>query len=470
VFSLIVATLAFAAASGILAFKLELRFVEAALAGIVLFLLALCGVEFVFLTLLTISGILFDVRSLPYLFGFSSAELLVLFLLVLVIIDRLSSEGGFMHTPLDRPVFLFIGATIVSFLNAKHNLGTVSMFRNFVLKTMLVYLLFFAITNLIRTRRQLMMLVGGMLVIATVIAGLMVVQQALGSTVSILPNREQLGNATALGQELVGVARLPSSGGVMICVMLFPTLLLYVSSTYMQRQKWLLYIPLLLFPLAIAFTFDRNLWVGVAIASVLLALIVRIEGSRILLLVSMLLIGAILLGSLLNAYIPKIGTVFEALTLRFTSLFAGDELVYDHSTQWRLLENEYAMRSIRKYPFLGIGPGAAYRPYVEALGGDSMDYYIHNAYLWLLVDFGIVGFLPFLWFSIIFLIRGIFAWYTLEDNILRSLAVGLTMGYVVILVSSVAAPRLMGTYGAVLVAVILGVNEVTIRLGHSLET
>ena len=465
---LIGATIIFAIVSGVLAFNMEKRFVEAAVAGVAFFLLSLLGVEVVILAALVMAATLFNVNDLPHLFGFSTVELSVFFLLGLVIVNCLSSKESFVRTPLDWPIFLFVGAAIVSFVHAKYNLGTVSMFRNSVMRTMLVYLLFFAVTNLIKTRRQLMRLVRGMFIVATITAGFMVAQQAVGSTVSILPGQEQVYGATALGQELVGTVRLSSVGAVTICMMLFPALLLQVVPGHMWGRKWLSGIMLLLFPAAIAFTFDRNLWIGVAIASVILALIVRAEGSRVVLLVSVFLIGAILLGSLLNAYVPRIGTMFEALSIRFMSLFAGDELVYDDSTQFRLLENEYAMATIREYPLLGIGPGAVYRPQIRALG-DPPRSYVHNAYLWLLVDFGTVGFLPFLVFSIIFLVRGISAWYKLDDPILRGLAVGFSMGYVILLVSSVAAPRLMGTYGAVLVGIGLGVNEVIIRLGQPVQ-
>lgn len=467
--SLMLATVVFAAVSGLVAFNLEPRFVELALAGIAFFLLALCGVEFAILTVIALTSTLFDFVSLPYLFGFSSPEAIVPLLLILVLINRLSSKESFVHTPLDRPVLLFVGAAIVSFLNAKYNLGTVSVFRNSVMRTILVYLLFFAVTNLVKTRRQLMVLIGGMFVMATITAGFMVLQQVVGSTVSILPGQKQVYNATALGQELVGVARLSSSGAVMICMLLFPALLLQMVPEYMQGRRWLSYIPILLFPLAIAFTFDRNLWVGVAVAGAILAFIVRAQGGRVILVISVFVVGAVLLGSLLNAYIPRIGTVFDGLSIRFMSLFAGDELVYDSSTQWRLRENEYAMASIREYPLLGIGPRAAYRPYIELSQGHSLSHYVHNAYLWFLVDFGLLGFLPFLWFSILFLVRGISAWHKLKDPILRSLALGFTMGYVVILVSSVAAPRLMTTYGAVLVGVVFGINEIIIRLDSKLD-
>jgi O-antigen ligase len=233
----------------------------------------------------------------------------------------------------------------------------------------------------------------------------------------------------------------------------------------MRGRKWLSCIPLVLFPAAIAFTFDRNLWIGVVIASIASILIVRTEGGRVVLLVLVLVIGAVLLGTLLDAYFPRIGITLDALSLRFQSLFAGDDLVYDSSTQWRLLENKYAIPTIQKHPLLGIGPRATYRPPIR-LGEDLLRHYVHNAYLWLLVDFGFAGFLPFLWFSMAFLLRGISAWYTLDDPILRSLALGFTAGYIVLLVSSLAAPRFLTTYGAILVGAVLGINEVIIRLGR----
>ena len=458
---LAVMTFVLAAILGLVAFELEPRFVELALAGIAGFLLLLCGAEFVMITLIVISSTLVDVQTLPRLFGFYLPELLALLLVALVLINHLSNRENFVHTPLDLSLLLFVGATILSLLNAKYNLGTVSNLRNSVTRTMLIYLLFFAVTNLIKNRRQLMILVGSMLIMATIVAGFMVVQQAVGSAISIIPGRAGVASATVLGQEAVGTVRIVGLPGVAIVyMMLLPALILYLTPEYMKGRKWLLFISVGLLPLAITFTFSRNLWLGAIGGGVVFVLLSRLQGRRFVFLILIVALGAVLLGTLLSAYFPRIETVAEGLTARFSSLFAGDELVYDSSTQGRLKENEYAIAKIKEYPFLGIGPMADYY--------DSMyknTYYVHNAYLWILLDFGIVGFVPFVWFSIIYLLRGTLYWVESQEPILKGIVIGLTISYIAILISSIATPKLLELSSVPLIAMMLGINEVAMRLG-----
>jgi O-antigen ligase len=458
---LAVVTFVLAAILGLVAFKLEPRFVELALAGIAGFLLLLCGAEFVMITLIVISSTLVDVQTLPYLFGFSSPELISLLLVGLVLINHLSNRENFVHTPLDLPIFLFVGATIISLINAKYNLGTVSNLRNSVTRTMLVYLLFFAVTNLIKNRRQLMTLVGSMLVMATVVAGFMVAQQAVGSAVSIIPGRENVASATVLGQEAVGTVRVVGLPGVaMVYIMLLPALILHITPEYMKGRKWLLLISVGLLPLAVTFTFSRNLWLGAVGGGVIFILLSRLQGGRFVFLILIVTLGAVLLGTLLSAYFPRIETVAQGLSARFSSLFAGDELVYDSSTQGRLKENEYAIAKIKEYPFLGIGPMA---DYYFALYKNT--HYVHNAYLWILLDFGIVGFVPVLWFSIAYLVRGMLYWAEVRDPILKGIVIGFTVSYIAVLISSVATPKLLELSSVPLIAMMLGINEVAMKLG-----
>jgi O-antigen ligase len=170
-------------------------------------------------------------------------------------------------------------------------------------------------------------------------------------------------------------------------------------------------------------------------------------------------VGAIVLGSLLSGYFTRIDAIAQGLGARFDSLFAGDELVYDSSTQGRLRENEFAIAKIKEYPILGIGPMADYYTAVY-----KNTYFVHNAYLWILVDFGIVGFLPFLWLSVAYLSRGYLSWFKLQDPVLKGVVIGCTVSYIAILVASTATPKLLESEYVLLIGVMLGINEVAIRL------
>jgi O-antigen ligase len=477
--ALAIGTLALGAVSGVLATSLASRKVQMALAGVFGLFVAFYRPYFMILLILAMSSTIIEDARLPRYRGFTTIEMCVVVLLGLVVTNALSSrrkEDGFVRTPLDWPIFLFFVASTVSLFNVRFNLfyaryheETIGITANPIWRTLLTYMIFFAVTNFIRTRRQLMTLVGGMFVLATIVAALMIAQQAVGSTFSIIPGRESVEDATALGQTLVGATRVAIPGSAIVYVMLLPALILHATPEYLETRKWMSWIPVVLFPLAILFTFTRGLWIGAVLASAIYIITARFQGTNFILLVVVLVVAASLLLPLLNAYLPRVDTVLEALSLRALSLISGDELTYDSSTQWRLRENELALAMFQKYPILGIGPYGRYRaPWseIDIYYNYARCRYIHNAYLYLLVDLGIVGFLPFLWFSIVSLLRGFFSWRTIQDPVLRSLTIGFAVSYIAVLVCSATSPRLVRGNYVPLIGVMLGINEVIIRLNR----
>ncbi len=297
----------------------------------------------------------------------------------------------------------------------------------------------------------------------------MIAQQIVGTSFSILPAGEQVvGEATVLGKTQAGVVRVSTSAAVIVFALFLPVLILHATPEFLKNRKWLTLIPLVVFPIAIAFTFDRNMWLGTALGCLIYILLAHIKSIRIMSILLILALGVMLMVSLLDDYFPRIDDVTAAIGNRFNSLFAGSDLVNDSSTQWRLMENEYAIPVILENPVLGLGPHAEYRPAVRK-PADHLTHYVHNGYLWILVDFGIMGFLPFLWFSIAHLAMGVRSWYTLRDPVLRGLVAGLTASYVGLLISNLVAPRFLTIHGSLLVSIILGMSQVAIRLDRQVD-
>lgn len=463
------ATVALGIALGYLATEVSLEMGIMALGGIVVLLLAFYKPEFVILLMVMMNATIFSIGE--RFFGFSPIHYCAFLLLGIVVLRIFSTqkEYAFVHTPLDWPFLLFFVGGTVSALNAIYNLGTISDFRNPSWKIFITFLVFFAVTNLVRTRRQLMTLLGGMLVMATIVAIFMIVQQVIGTSANILPGSDTAVNeAKVLGKTQTGVARVSTSAAVIVFTLFLPVLILHATPEFLKNRKWLTFIPLIVFPMAIAFTFDRNMWIATALGGLIYISIAHTKSVRLISALLILVLGAVLMISLLDDYFPRIDNVTAAIVNRFDSLFAGNDLVNDSSTQWRLMENEYAIPVILDYPVLGIGPHAEYRPPIRK-PVDNITHYIHNGYLWILLDFGIVGFLPLLWFSIAHLVMGFRSWYTLHDPVLRALVIGLTVSYVGLLISNVVAPRFLTIHGSLLAGIILGMSQVAIRLGRQVD-
>lgn len=470
--SLAVGTLLFGIVSGLLATKLTLEIALMALAGLAIVFIAFSRPEFAILLILVSKSSIFDPQSLRINIGFNFTliELYLIFLLGLVVARALSNkEDGFVRTPLDWPVFLFFMASILSFFNAMYNLGTDRGLLMRIWRLLFDYMLFFAVTNLVRTRRQLMTLVGSILVMTTLVAALVVAQGVVGRSVQLMP-AVTVGTATALDREFANVARVTPPGTPLLFIMLLPALILHTTPEYLQTRKWLSLIPLLIFPPAIAFTFNRTWTVGAVFSLILLIFFIRPASQRQHILKTIYIIAVILSVSLgfLRAYVPtKTENFLEALSFRAGSLFVGEDRLREDQER-RLCEIESAKATIQERPLLGVGPGGPIHTKM-CLGYKDGNFvrYVHNAYLFILADLGLFGFLPFLWFSASYLFRGFSVGRTLKDPTLRGWVFGLTLGYIALLIASISGPEFMSWHTAPVVGVMLGVNEVAIRLGQS---
>jgi O-antigen ligase len=90
-------------------------------------------------------------------------------------------------------------------------------------------------------------------------------------------------------------------------------------------------------------------------------------------------------------------------------------------------------------------------------------WYIHNAYLWVLVDLGTLGFVPFLWFYAAAIWRGLARWRTVRDAGLRALALGITLGILGQAITNLVAPNFFQSWALSVFPILLGVREVILR-------
>jgi len=461
------ATLALGAAAAMLATKLPLEMTLLALAGLAVVLVAFSKPEFVVLSMLVASSSIFHVSDVPTIkvgFAFTVIELCLIFLLGLVVAQALAGrEAGYVGTPLDLPIALFFLASFVSLINSVFILGTDVDLMEYRWRILFGYFAFFAVTNLVRTRQQLLLLVTGMFVIAAIVAILMIVQQAVGTSVVILPGRVE--TASVFEEDFASVTRILPPGESLILVMFMPAFILFITRERLGITEWLLLFTIFLLLIALAFTFNRNMWIGTTMSiGAVFFLSTRNQRKNLLLFLCVIMVFGAIVIPLLSMDFPKLGDVFNALYLRGASLFTGDRVKYSSSWQWRVRENEYAMIKIRQHPILGIGPGNHYRP--RWSDGDNNLGYMHNSYLYILMDFGIVGFVPFVWFSIMFLIRGYRLWLTIQDKVFMAVVLGFTLTYVTFLIAGIAAPAFMEWYCTPVLGVMFGVNEVIYQLNR----
>jgi O-Antigen ligase len=407
------------------------------------------------------SSIVFE-TSLPLIpIGVGSLhipDIMLLALLSLIVVRRLvEPDFAIIHTPLDWPLLCFYAVALLSTLAAifgsslDFNLGMREI------RTLSYYLTFFAVTNLLRDRRQIRLLLRGFSVLAILVAAVMLAQFLLGDSVRLLPGRVETIRSGSYAITRV----LPPGQSLILVSFILTTVALSLNRLGPVNMLTLLQWGVL--GTAVLITFNRSFWVGVAVAFLGLAYVVRAHerpkligrGLAILVLVAVILVLVLSqpesrAASFVRAAFERLGSIASSGTLQEDSL------------QDRGLEMKYALPQIAAHPLLGLGFGATYRrwdPRLDWRADDGSGYdgraYIHNGHLWILLKSGLLGYLSLLWLSVAFLVRGF-------DRQMRSVVLGFTLTYLAGFIGAVVNPMQMQWYWTPIIGMMMGISEVAL--------
>jgi O-antigen ligase len=384
-----------------------------------------------------------------------------------LILMRLLAERDFkiVRTPLDLPVLGFVGIAMFSTmfgifqssLTINESLGEA--------RVVISYLTFFIVTNLVREKQQVHTLVNGIFLLGSIVALAMVAQFVLGNSLQILPGRvEILGTE---GTAFLGVTRIIPPGESLI----FVTFITITVTLVLERSRltnWFT-IPIWgLTGIGVILTFKRNLWVAVFIILLALAVLgwkeVWPKMSRGVLV--FMIIGVCILIITLNSPESAATKLVSGALERLTSL--TDPQTFedpDSSLRWRDFEYQYAIPQIISHPLLGLGMGAMYRPFVS--GKDSNNYdgrkFIHNGHVYIMIKAGLLGYLAFISFSLVSLLRGLMFWRQVSDRQFQAILLGFTLAYLGILIGSFVSPMIMTAWWTPVIGIMLGTNEVILK-------
>ena len=251
----------------------------------------------------------------------------LLFGTLAIIAIRWLVEPGFkiMHTPLDGPLLLFCGLTLLSTFIAisKSSLDIVEARR--MIRYMSYYLTFFIVTNLVRDRSQLNLLINGIFLLATVVAVAMIVQYISGVSLPFLPGRVETLNTQGTPYEDVSRILPPGWSIIMVSAVAISCIL---AQEKFRAQAFLRFLQLGLLGTAIVFTFIRAYWAALIFVLFLATYLVRGRQRQRLfawwIVVFVLLVTIVLyglgepksqVGKLVGATYSRLGTLWSANTL-----------------------------------------------------------------------------------------------------------------------------------------------------------
>jgi O-antigen ligase len=382
-----------------------------------------------------------------------------------LIVVRWSVEPEFkiLRTPLDWPLLIFYGIMLFWTFNAIfHSTVDVEPARRGI-RILSYYLTFFIVTNLVRERRQLNLLLNGFFLLATIVAAVMVAQYMLGSSVAFLPGRVEALNTQGVAYS--DVTRILPPGMSIVLVAFVTNFCILVLEKF-KPLGWLKFLQFGLLGMAFLFTFLRSYWLSLIIVFSLLAFILRGHDRQKLINWTVIIcLAAVILQLVSSTPDSKVARVMGASADRLNTVFTIETFEgRDGSLNARKIENGYALPQILSHPLMGLGIGANYRPLDPVLdwNGSSRGF-IHNGYLLILLNSGLFGFLSLMWLSLTFLIRGFKHWQSIANGRMRGVVLGFTLVYLAVLLASVVNSVFMQWYWSPVFGIIMGINEVILK-------
>ncbi|MDP8245349.1 MAG: O-antigen ligase family protein [Candidatus Hinthialibacter antarcticus] len=230
----------------------------------------------------------------------------------------------------------------------------------------------------------------------------------------------------------------------------FVTMLLILAAFVLDRaplpakRLWLVATPIVLF--SFLFSYKRAYYVALVVG--LLVLFLMQKGRARVRFMTSAFVGFLLLLILITA-----AGQWRPIGMRFESILNPTK---ESSANYRLVEWQNALISIRKNPTSGIGLGGVmpmeiYLSRTNLLG-------VHNTYLWVAVKMGAVGLFAYLLLQLAFVKRLLRQNQALHDPFLRTLSRGLTCVFAAFCAAQMFAPMFIQMRTSTWFGVILGIG------------
>ncbi|HZM16058.1 MAG TPA: O-antigen ligase family protein [Candidatus Krumholzibacteria bacterium] len=374
----------------------------------------------------------------------------------------LSGEIGTARRRLATPV----AATVLLFLLAMLVVSMVGLaFRGVGLRMMVetsrsywFYLMFFVGALCLRSRRELRLLLQACFCMSLIVAVLMYAQFFAGERAKFF-----LGNSI----------RVESFGGFAGRILPPGTELIWTTVPFVVSRIPLcsprgargLYLALFLLLGGLLLTFTRSIWLGVLLSMAIMAVLgrgaIRLGVARIFL---AMVVSVALLLLLLSIVSTERENYMTPYIKRFTSIFKAESYAEGSSAGARFMEISAAWPKIVEHPWLGIGVGGVYR-YEEDWDEIWQSHYwrpvsyIHNAYVLLLTQGGVLALGTCLTMFVTFFVRARRVYHTLQSPEDRSIVIACIGSTASILLASVMQPSLWYPPAVPCLALMLGIVE-----------
>jgi O-antigen ligase len=439
--------------------------------GIVYVVIAWRWTEIAILCTLLFTSTIFNIYefpSIPIGIGNLIISDILLFVLLGIFLLRstIKSSSYFINTPLDFPLLAFYVVALLSTIIGVYKLRTTFNDSLEEVRTLSSYLMFYVVTNLVRDKKQLRRLYGGIVFLAIFVAIMMIVQYLLGGAVQILPGRVE--TLTTAASTSYGVTRVLPPGQSLVMIG-FVCLVVQALFDKSSPRLAIYLIQFGLVGLAVLLTFNRSFWAAIFLALLLAGFFVSLRDKVRYAQIAFwtILVVLLVLAPFQAVKGGEVAKLIDGIVVRASTLINFDT-TREGSVVYRYVENEYAYPQIASHPLIGLGLGAYYRPADRRIdyGLITGSSYIHNGHLFILLKTGLVGYLFFMWFMLLFIKRGFQNWKLISDPLFKGIVLSFTAVIVGIQVAAIVNPVFMMTYWSPAIGIMLGMSESIIRINN----
>jgi O-antigen ligase len=390
--------------------------------------------------------------------GLDLRDLVFMGLLGMVLVRSIrAKDAEIPWWPVSAPLLALIGWAAFSALYAMLIRHVETNWAFGELRSISYFGVFFLAAGMLKERRQLVVLLTGVLVVVDITAFIMFAQQLLGPERPLLPS--MVGGAG--GWRVWAVDGASGFGAVRIIppghVLMYSTMLVMLClALYSGQSRWarrVFTFHFVFLNIALLLTYSRAQWLAAVLGIALIAVLIpREDQGKIARVVTvglvLLVIGYGLVGSAVQQTLGST-TFFSSVSDRMLTIITPDETLETDSLQWRVYETGVAMDAVNENPLLGVGLGNRYRGPTLVQNADELATedrylrYVHNSYLYLTVKMGVPGLLFFAWFALVFLGNGFLAYSRTLTGAHKRVALALLAAFTGILFWSITESQLM---------------------------
>lgn len=330
------------------------------------------------------------------------------------------------------------------------------------------YLMFYVTLLCIKGRREFKVLQVACFVMAVTVAILMCVQFIagqrfrvfLGSNIRVESFGSYAGRILPPGSDLIWLA--------------LPFVIARISGAAPNLRR-LLVVSLGLLTGGLLLTFTRTVWMSTLVSIGLMALLSRGEMRRgIMRMFAVVGVFVVVVLMLLSLFSTAEESYVAPYIKRFTSIFHPESYEETTSAGARWLEIREAWPRVAQSPWLGIGIGAVYRWVEDWDDAAQVHYmravtYMHNAYMLLLTDAGILGLTTCLLVYTIFFVRARRIYFLLRDPTDKGIVLACIASVASIMIGGLMQPTLAASHDTPMVGIMFGIVEL-LRYFQAQET